>query len=101
MTDTPPKLPRPWHENTDREALVRLIRDSVIGDDEAFAGPFGVRRLTYADYTASGRSLSFIEDYIREQVMPLYANTHTESSRARAGRRHASARMPATSSARR
>ena len=60
--------------------LVELIRASVIGDDEAVAGPFGVRRVTYADYTASGRSLTFIEDYIRDQVMPLYANTHTESS---------------------
>jgi selenocysteine lyase/cysteine desulfurase len=36
--------------------------------------------VTYADYTASGRSLSFLEDYIRESVLPLYANTHTESS---------------------
>ena len=44
------------------------------------SGPFGLRRVTYADYTASGRSLTFIEDYIREQVMPLYANTHSESS---------------------
>jgi selenocysteine lyase/cysteine desulfurase len=60
--------------------LIALIRASVIGDDEAVAGPFGVRRVTYADYTASGRSLSFIEDYIRDAVLPLYANTHTESS---------------------
>ncbi len=65
---------------TEPRQLIELIRDSVIGDDEAFAGPFGVRRLTYADYTASGRSLTFIEDYIRDQVLPLYANTHTESS---------------------
>ena len=42
--------------------------------------PFGLRRVTYADYTASGRSLTFIEDYIRSQVLPLYANTHTETS---------------------
>jgi selenocysteine lyase/cysteine desulfurase len=61
-------------------ALIEMIRDSVIGDDEAVAGPFGVRRVTYADYTASGRSLTFIEDYIRDAVLPLYANTHTESS---------------------
>jgi selenocysteine lyase/cysteine desulfurase len=60
--------------------LVDLIRASVIGEDEAVAGPYGIRRVTYADYTASGRSLSFIEDYIREAVLPLYANTHTESS---------------------
>ncbi len=65
---------------TDPGDLIALIRSSVIGDDEAFAGPYGLRRVTYADYTASGRGLAFIEDYIREQVMPLYANTHTESS---------------------
>ncbi len=52
----------------------------MIGKDEVVDGPFGPRRVTYADYTASGRSLSFIEDYIREAVLPLYANTHTESS---------------------
>ena len=52
----------------------------MIGEDEAVEGPFGLRRVTYADYTASGRSLAFIEDFIREAVLPLYANTHTESS---------------------
>ena len=65
---------------SDAEALIDLIRASVIGDDEAVAGPFGIRRVTYADYTASGRALSFIEDYLRDAVLPLYANTHTESS---------------------
>ncbi|MGH2512098.1 MAG: aminotransferase class V-fold PLP-dependent enzyme, partial [Candidatus Limnocylindrales bacterium] len=64
----------------DPAELIELIRSSVIGDDEAVAGPFGIRRVTYADYTASGRSLGFIEDYIRDAVLPLYANTHTESS---------------------
>jgi selenocysteine lyase/cysteine desulfurase len=61
-------------------ALIERIRASVIGEDEAVAGPYGIRRVTYADYTASGRSLSFIEDYLRDAVLPLYANTHTESS---------------------
>src|SRR5512141_2662694 len=60
--------------------LIDLIRTSVIGEDAAVRGPYGVRRVTYADYTASGRSLSFVEDYIRDAVLPLYANTHTESS---------------------
>lgn len=62
------------------EQLIATIRNSVIGKDEVVDGPFGPRKVTYADYTASGRSLRFIEDYIREAVMPLYANTHTESS---------------------
>ncbi|MES2210269.1 MAG: aminotransferase class V-fold PLP-dependent enzyme [Chloroflexota bacterium] len=64
----------------DPSSLIETIRSAVIGDDEAVMGPYGLRRVTYADYTASGRSLDFIEDYIRAAVLPLYANTHTESS---------------------
>jgi selenocysteine lyase/cysteine desulfurase len=60
--------------------LIERVRRSVIGDDAVVDGPFGRRRLVYADYTASGRALSFVEDYIRDEVLPLYANTHTEAS---------------------
>lgn len=65
---------------TDKDALLARIRDSVIGHNTRIQTPFGERALTYADYTASGRSVDFIEDAIRQHILPLYANTHTEAN---------------------
>jgi len=62
------------------DQLIETIRNNVIGADRVLDGPFGPRRVTYADYTASGRGLGFIEDFINREVLPLYANTHTETS---------------------
>ena len=54
-----------------------LVRKSIIGRDAFIDTPFGQRLVTYADYTASGRGIEFIEGYI-EQILKHYANTHTE-----------------------
>ena len=47
-----------------KEELLRYISSNVIGNEATFSGPFGRRRIVYADYTASGRALSFMERYI-------------------------------------
>lgn len=62
------------------QQLIDFINRSVIGERQQIETSFGVKPLVYADYTASGRSLDFIEDFIQQRVMPYYANTHTETS---------------------
>ncbi|MEZ5498849.1 MAG: aminotransferase class V-fold PLP-dependent enzyme [Steroidobacteraceae bacterium] len=54
-----------------------FLRDQVVGADSTFHTPFGERTMVYCDYTASGRCLHFIENYLLG-VQRNYANTHTE-----------------------
>lgn len=54
-----------------------VVRRAIIGGNALIETPFGRRRLTYADYTASGRGVSFIEDALKDALV-LYGNTHTE-----------------------
>lgn len=65
-----------------KEVLLQYIRTNVIGSnhDTLLRTAFGEKPHVYMDYTASGKSLRFIEDYITNSVMPLYANTHSMQS---------------------
>jgi len=53
------------------------LRSEIIGVDSRIETPFGERLMVYCDYTASGRSLHFVERYL-QSLLQTYANTHTE-----------------------
>lgn len=61
----------------DSSALVTWMRGDEIGTDAVMEGPFGPRKVTYCDYTASARSFNSIETYIQREVLPFYGNTHS------------------------
>jgi len=54
-----------------------FLRQQIVGCDCTFPTPFGERMMVYSDYTASGRCLLFVENYL-ESLQRNYANTHTE-----------------------
>jgi selenocysteine lyase/cysteine desulfurase len=56
---------------------LHALREQVVGIDAPIETPFGRRPLVYCDYTASGRSLRFVEQYL-QSLLQNYANTHTE-----------------------
>ena len=51
-----------------KDKFLDYIRENVIGsnNDTLIQTPYGEKPLVYADYTASGKSLRFIEDYIQK-----------------------------------
>ncbi|QVK19329.1 aminotransferase class V-fold PLP-dependent enzyme [Mycoplasmatota bacterium] len=61
------------------ELNIESIRKEIIGSHTFFNTPYGKRLITYADYTASGRTLTFIENYLIK-LQEVYANTHTTDS---------------------
>lgn len=59
---------------------VAALQAGLVGQNARIEGPFGTKALVYADYVASGRALMQIERFILEEVLPFYANSHTEAS---------------------
>ena len=56
------------------------LQTGLIGRNASIDGPFGPKPLVYADYVASGRALAQVEHFVMEEVLPFYANSHTEAS---------------------
>ena len=63
-----------------RAARDGSLQAGVIGDGVMIPGLNGDVPLVYADYVASGRALQQIEEFVTAQVLPFYANSHTEAS---------------------
>ncbi|WP_171120178.1 MULTISPECIES: aminotransferase class V-fold PLP-dependent enzyme [unclassified Ruegeria] len=59
---------------------ITSLRDGLIGENALIPGLHGDVPLVYADYVASGRALRQVEEFVAEQVLPFYANSHTEAS---------------------
>ncbi|KAK6745507.1 hypothetical protein RB195_011932 [Necator americanus] len=57
--------------------LLPWIKDNEIGHNAVIETPFGQRQAIYCDYTASSRAIRSIEEYIVDNVLPLYGNTHS------------------------
>ena len=62
------------------EKYFEIFRNSIIGIDQAFNGPFGKKKIIYADWTASGRLYKPIEELLRSKIFPFVGNTHTETA---------------------
>ena len=63
-----------------KKQILKALRDSIIGSYGRFTGPYGDRPIIYADWTASGKCVQKVEDYLAQHVLPLYGNTHTSTS---------------------
>ncbi len=62
------------------EKYFESFRNNIIGIDSFFKSPYGLQKIVYADWIASGRLYQPIEDKISNLFGPLVGNTHSESS---------------------
>ena len=62
------------------EQFFSQFREHIIGINQTFDSPYGVKKVVYADWIASGRLYRPIEEKICNELGPFVANTHTETS---------------------
>lgn len=68
--------------DSNKQKLIDYISQSLIGShwNTHLRTVFGQKPFVYLDHTASSKNVSFIEDYLRETIMPIYANSHSMQS---------------------
>lgn len=65
---------------TSLEQYFSKFRNNIIGISQDFESPFGLKKIIYTDWTASGRLYRPIEEKLMNQFGPFVANTHTETT---------------------
>ena len=56
------------------------FRRAIVGRNQEFHTPYGLQRMVYADWTASGRLYAPIEERMAQSIGPFVGNTHTKTS---------------------
>jgi len=62
------------------EKYFQQFRQNTIGNELEFESPYGIQKIIYADWVASGRLYAPIEKKMTEELGPYVGNTHTETS---------------------
>ncbi len=62
------------------EHYFKQFRDKIVGIDLEFESPYGIQKMVYTDWTASGRLYRPIEEKVLNEFGPYVANTHTETT---------------------
>jgi selenocysteine lyase/cysteine desulfurase len=65
---------------THLESYFERFRRNIVGYHHPFTTPYGVQRIIYADWTASGRLYEPIERKMLEAFGPFVGNTHSETT---------------------
>lgn len=62
------------------EHFFSSFREKIIGIDSCFKSPYGIKKIIYADWIASGRLYFPIEEKMMTYFAPYVGNTHSETT---------------------
>ncbi len=62
------------------ESYFEKFKQETIGENLSYYTPYGLKKMIYADWVASGRLYAPIEKKMTEVIGPYVGNTHTETS---------------------